>query len=182
MPPRTRSQKPSATRARIRRNGAKIDSDIEILYQKPIDEWDMEELARGRPRNKAGNFQGPRPSWITPLILKAASDKLRQLTTQELSVFAGDAVRVMAQLMNEDGTDFDGKPLVPASVRLSAATYVMDQIIGKPKSQVEVTGNVVLESLMAEVLVNDDTGSHAHPVIDAEVVEDDDEGDDDDDS
>lgn len=181
MPPRPRSEKPGATRARIRRQGKKMDRDIEILYQKPMDEWDMEELARGRPRNKAGNFQGPRPTWITPIILKQASEKLRQLTTQELSVYAGDAVRVMAALMKEDGTDFDGKPLVPPSVRLQAATYVMDQIIGKPKSQVEVTGNVVLESLMAEVLVNDDSGAHAHPVLDGEVVEDTAEEDDDDD-
>lgn len=180
MPPRPRSTKPGATRARIRRNGKKLDTDIEILYQKPIEEWDMEELARGRPRNRAGNFQGPRPTWITPIILKQASEKLRQLTTQELSVYAGDAVRVMAKLMNEDGTDFDGKPLVSPSVRLDAAKYVMDQIIGKPKSQVEVTGNVVLESLMAEVLVNDDTGAHAHPVIDAEVLDEELEDDDED--
>jgi hypothetical protein len=181
MPPRKRplSEKPTAVRSRLRKESAKVDRDMEMLYQKPIEEWDMEELARGRPKNKAGNFQGPRPKWITPIILREAQNRLRTLTQQELSTFAGDAVKVMTNLMKEDGVDFDGKPLVPPGVRLSAATYVLDQIIGKPTQHVEVEGNVVLESLMAKVLVNPD-GSTAHPVIDGEVVED--EEDDDDDS
>lgn len=165
------SEKPGAVRARMRKSSANINRDVEMLYEKPVEDWDMEELARGRPRNKAGNFQGPRPTWLTPIILKAAQDRLRQLTRQELSIYAGDAVRVMASLMKNEDTDFDGKPLVPPGVRLSAAQYVMDQIIGKPTTPVEVTGNVILQTLMADVLVNDESGTVAHPVIDGEVIE-----------
>lgn len=165
------SDKPSAVRARMRKTGKNITRDMEMLYKKPIEEWDMEELARGRPRNKSGNFTGPSPQWITPLVAKQATDRLRVLTKQELSVYAGDAVRVMHDLMTNEDTDMDGKPLVSPNVRLNAAQYVMDQIIGKPTTPVEVTGNVVLESLMARVLVNSD-GTPAHPIVDAEVVED----------
>lgn len=170
------SEKPSAVRRRIRTNGKKIERDVSMLY-KPIDEWDMEELARGRPRNKAGTFTGPAPAWLTPLIIKQAKDRLRVLTRDEVAVYSGDAVRVMHKLMTNEDTDFDGKPIVSPSVRLQAAAYLLDQTIGKPTTPVEVTGNVVLESLMAKVLVNED-GTPAHPVIDAEVVEDEVEDDD----
>lgn len=174
------SDKPSAARARLRKNAAKTERDMEILYEKPIADWDMEELAKGRPRNKAGTFTGPRPKWITPVILREAQTRLRTLTQQELAVFAGDAVKVMTDLMKDDSVDLDGKPSVPPGIRLSAATYVLDQIIGKPTQHVEVQGNVVLESLLATVLVVDDSGKEAHPVIDGTVVEDDEEDDSDD--
>lgn len=173
------SEKPGATRARMRKSTKNINRDIAILYKKPVEDWDMEELAKGRPRSKDGKFTGPRPTWITPIILKAAQDRLRSLTRQELSTYAGDAVRVMHQLMTNEDTDYDGKPLVPPSVRLSAATYMLDQLIGKPTTPVEVTGNVVLQTLMADVLVNDDNGTIAHPVIEGEVVEDDTDDDED---
>lgn len=178
MPKKPLSEKPSAVRSRMRKSSANINRDIGMLYEKPVEDWDMEELAKGRPRGANGKFQGPRPTWITPIIMKQAQDRLRLLTRQELSTFAGDAVRVMAQLMKEDGTDFDGKPLVPPTVRLSAATYVLDQIIGKSTTPIDVTGNIQLESLFAAVLVNAD-GKQAHPVIEGEVVEE--EPDDDDD-
>lgn len=173
------SEKPSAVRRRLRNQGENMERDLKMLYRKPVEEWDMEELARGRPKNEQGKFAGPRPRWISPLILKQAQDRLRALTREELNVYAADAVRVMHELMTNADTDFDGKPLVSPSVRLQAATYVMDQVIGKPTTPVEVTGNVVLESLMARVLVNDSSNTHAHPIIDGEIVEDDDDDDED---
>ena len=177
MPRKPLSEKPTAVRSRIRKSGAKLERDVSMLY-KPIEEWDMEELARGRPRNKAGTFSGPSPSWLTPLIMKQAKDRLRILTRDEIAVFSADATRVMHKLMMNEDTDFDGKPLVNPSVRLQAATYLLDQTIGKSTTPVEISGNVVLESLFAKVLVNDDSGDVAHPVIDGEVVEEEDDDDD----
>lgn len=164
------STKPSTVRGRVRKNASRLERDVAMLYR-PIEQWDIEELARGRPRNKAGNFTGPSPRWLTPLIIKQAADRLRLLTKQELSVFSGDAVRVIHKLMENEDEDEKGKPLVSAAVKLQAAQYVLDQTIGRPTVPVEVSGNVVLETLMAKVLVNED-GSPTHPVIDAEVVED----------
>jgi hypothetical protein len=145
-----------------------------MLY-KPIDEWDMEELARGRPRNKSGTFTGPSPSWLTPLIIKQAKDRLRVLTRDEIAVFSSDATRVLHKLMVSDELDDDGKPIVSASVKLNAAQYLLDQTIGKATNPVEVTGNVQLQHLFASVVVNPD-GSEAHPVIDGQVVEEEDDG------
>lgn len=150
-----------------------MERDIALLYKKPVDEWDMEELARGRPRSVDGKFTGPRPTWINPAILREAQDRLRQLTKEELTTYSGDAVRVIAQLMNDDSVDMEtGKPVVSPKTRLDAAKYVLDQVIGKPTNTVEVTGNVQLEHLMGSILVNPD-GEQAHPVLDGEVVDDD---------
>lgn len=167
------SDKPSAVRARLRNTARNAERDMEMLYEKPVSEWDMDELAKGRPRSSDGTFRGPAPSWITPLIMKEAQDRLRTLTRQDLSSYAADAIKVMGKLMKEDGTDLDGKPLVPPTVRLNAAQYVLDQLIGKPTNPVEISGNVALQTLMATVLVNDESGAHAHPVIEGEVVDDD---------
>lgn len=175
------SEKPSAIRSRIRKSAKKLDRDATMLY-KPIEEWDMEELAKGRPRNRAGNFQGPRPNWVTPLIIKEAQERARSLTRSELLSYTGDAMRVMHKLMTDESTDFNtGKPLVSPSTRLDAAKYILDQSIGKATNPVEITGNVVLQSLMADVLVNPG-GDLSHPVIEGEVASSADEDDEDDDS
>lgn len=166
------SEKPTAVRARIRKSGAKLERDVAMLY-KPIDQWDMEELARGRPRNSRGDFTGPSPKWLTPVIIKEAKDRLRVLTRDEIAVFSGDAVRTMHKLMTSEEVDEDGKPIVSASVKLNAAQYLLDQTIGKATNPVEVTGNVQLQHLFASVVVNPD-GSEAHPVIDGFTEEDDD--------
>jgi hypothetical protein len=178
VPKKPVSEKPSAARRRMRKSAENIERDIQILYKKPVEEWDMEELARGRPRGPNGKFQGPRPTWITPVILREASDRLRQLTKDELATYAGDAVRVMAEVMTSTEIDADGKYIVSPKTKLDAAKYVLDQIIGKPTNPVEVSGNVTLQHLMGSILVNPD-GEEAHPVLDGEVVEDDQEDDDD---
>lgn len=173
MPKKPVSEKPSAARRRMRKSADNIDRDIQILYKKPMEEWDMEELARGRPKGEDGKFRGPRPTWITPVILREAQDRLRQLTKDELATYAGDAVRVMVELMKDDSVDMEtGKAVVSPKTRLDAAKYVLDQIIGKPTNPVEVTGNVTLQHLMGSILVNPD-GAQAHPVLDGEVVDDD---------
>lgn len=177
MPPKVKrvySDKPSAVRRRVRKNSKNIERDVEKLYRKPMEQWDMEELARGRPRNRAGNFQGPVPRWITPLILKEAQERLRTRTRQELGVYAEDALKVMHGVMMSQDSDDNGRPIVAASVKVQAAQYLLDQTIGKPTQQVEVQGNVVLETMLAKILVNED-GSPAHPILDAEVLEDDDD-------
>jgi hypothetical protein len=91
----------------------------------------------------------------------------------------GDALKVIHELMVDDWTDFGtGNAIVPPNVRLQAATYILDQTIGKSTTSVEVSGSVQLESLMAAVLVNPD-GDVAHSVIEGEMAEEEPDEDDD---
>jgi hypothetical protein len=161
------SQKPSAVRARIRSANKRLDAateDIGIFYNKPVEEWDFEELQRGRPRSANGKFTGMKPTWITGAVLAEAQKRLKSLTKQELHMHANTAISVIADLMTDDRCDDNGKPLTTSATKLQAATYVLDHIIGKATSHVEVEGSVQLTQMLAAVIVNPD-GEDAFPAV-----------------
>lgn len=153
--------------------------DIELVFEKPIDQWDWEELSHGRPRNKNGTFQGNKPKWITPAITAEAKRRMRTLTEDELMTHARDAITVLVGMMTNDEVDDFGKPHVPASVKAQCSQYIINQAIGTPTAKVEVTSASPLELLMADVLVNPD-GQPSHQIIEGSVVEDETEDDGDD--
>lgn len=167
------SSKNTKRRLQRRINMDVIRRDVEMI--KPVDEWDWEELQRGHPRGPNGSF-GKRPLWAD--LFRADEEvqrRLRTMSASHLRAHVGAAVGVLVELMTDDGTDLDGKPVVPASVRLKAAELVLDHTIGKPTAHVEVDTSDKLGSLLASCLVNDD-GEDAHPaIIPGTLVEEDDE-------
>lgn len=161
------SHKPSAVRGRIKRATKRMEAaseDVGIFYNKPVDEWDFEELQRGRPRSSNGRFTGMKPNWVTPVVMAEAQKRLKSLTKQELHMHANTAISVIAQLMTDERCDDNGKPLTTSATKLQAATYVLDQIIGKATTHVEVEGSVELTQMLAAVVVNPD-GQDAFPAI-----------------
>lgn len=175
--PRELSTKPAAARNRLRKSTKAVARDLELVYEKPVSQWDFEELQRGRPRGPDGTFStGARPGWLTDTILTEAQKRLKRLTRDQLGQYAGAAIEVLNELMKDTREDENGRPITTSATKLSAATYILDQVIGKPTQHVEVEGNVKLDTLLAAVIVNPD-GEEAHPVIEGtfEEVEDDDD-------
>lgn len=172
------SERPRAARRRLRSRAERLDEevhkDIEIVYKKPIEDWDWEELSRGRPRGANGKFDGRKPSWITPAITAEARRRMRTFTEGELMVHASAAIDVLKEIMTDQTQDDFGKPVVPASVRVDAAKYVLNHVIGTPTARVEVSETNPIADLMADVLVNPD-GEPSHMVIDMPADWDDDE-------
>lgn len=177
------SARPAAARRRLRQKADQLEQeilrDIEVVYEKPVSEWDWEELSKGRPREPDGSFaSGAKPSWITPAITAEVQRRMRSYTEQELMTHAMSAIKTLAKLMtNEDEDDF-GKPIVSPAVKLQAATYIINQTIGSPKSRAETTEDNPLENFLAGVLVNPDGEPSHHMVIEGSLVgdeEDDDE-------
>jgi hypothetical protein len=160
-------------RGKARRAAAKGDVSAEIvtIYGKPIEEWDDEELVRGRPRDREGFFRGSRPNWLTPAIQAERQRRLRQLMADELGTFAADALRTIHAIMTDDRRDDDGKLLVSAATRLDAGKYLVDQFMGKATATVDVHAGSSVAELMAKIMVNPD-GQDAHPVIEGQVVDD----------
>ncbi|WP_103382513.1 hypothetical protein [Pseudonocardia dioxanivorans] len=148
-----------------------VSAEIAIVYEKPLEEWDDEELVRGRPRASDGTFRGARPTWITPAVQAERQRRLRQLMSDELGTFAADALRTIHAVMTDDRVDDFGKPVVSASVRLDAGKYLVDQFMGKAVAQIDVTAHNPLQDLLAGILVNPD-GQPAHSVVEGEVVDD----------
>lgn len=172
------SSRPRAVRRRLRAKTKRLEAsvlhDIEVMYHKPVEEWDWEELAHGRPRNDDGSFSSAKPKWITPAITAEAKRRMRLMTEEQVMVHADDAVRVLSMLMTNDRTDEFGKLVVPASVKLQAAQYVLNQIMGTPKARIEFEDHNPLAELMGAILVNPD-GTPSHKIIEGSVVEEDDE-------
>lgn len=182
------STDPRQVRIRLRRAARKgnkkadgrIQRDLEMLYKKPIDEWDVEELARGRPRNAAGDFRGKMPSWITPTIASEAKRRLLDNTFAQMSAHADLAINTVVKLMKDDMVDDKGKPITDSRTKLAAATFVIEHILGKPKAIVEVGAEDFTKQAIAAAIVLDDGKDQSHLTLEGEfTVDDEEEGDDD---
>lgn len=173
MSSETNERKNARRRARKAVAQADVGREIELVYGKPIEQWDDDEIYRGRVRNDDGTYpRGPRPSWLTPTLQAERQRRLRQLMADDLGTFAADALRTIHSVMTDDSRDETGKPNVPASVRVDAGKYLVDQFMGKATATVDVHAGNQLAELLADVMVNPD-GEPSHQVINGEVVDDD---------
>lgn len=172
------SQRPRAARRRLRKNVDRLEehilADIELIYQKPVADWDWQELSHGRPRGENGKFTGDKPRWITPAIQAEARKRMRALTEDQLMMHAEGAIDVLRELMMDQDVDDFGKPLTPAAVRLQAATYILNHVIGTPRARVEIDTHNPLVELMGGILVNPDN-EPSHQVIEGTIVVDEEE-------
>lgn len=179
--PRELVNTPKQIRNRLRRRGARLEEEWDryqdVAYGKPIEEWDLEELARGRPRASDGSFRGLTPRWITPFIVREAKRRLLEHTHGALAGHVNLAVKTVVNLLNSTDVDDWGRPLVDARTKLAAATFVIEHIIGKPQATVQVDATDTVRQFLASALVLDD-GTPAHPVIDGQFKEDEEDDDD----
>lgn len=179
----------AAKSERLPKQDAQIKRDIEILYQKPVHDWDLEELARGRPRNSLGHFGGKAPAWITVAVQQEARKRLLDETFGKMANQIDLAIKTVVNLMLSTETDDKGKPVVDARTKLAAAMFVLEHFIGKPKAFIEVTSNDDgVRSALVPAIILDDGRPQGHLAaappkdIEGEIVEADPElmGDDDD--
>jgi hypothetical protein len=165
---------PGQIRNRARRREGKlnveIDNYMEHVAKKPIEEWDLEELARGRPRDVNGGWNGRTPTWLTPAIAREAKRRLMDHTFGTLAGHVDEAIKTIAKLLTDESVDEFGKPIVDARTKLAAAQFVVENVIGKPKAVVEVEATDLVRSFIAGALVMDD-GEPAHPIIDGQFTD-----------
>lgn len=160
------STNPRQIRNRLRRNGGKAERDLELLQQhgglKPLDEWDMEELARGKPRNRDGKFRGPAPIWLTPAIILEAKRRFIRQSYGELAAHATKAIKVVYDIMmNEDVDD---------RIRLDAAKFIIEHVIGKAPATVEIDVKESSREFLADILMTEDEQGNLVPA-DPHVIE-----------
>lgn len=153
---------PKQIRARARRKmkrGARsrqpalTQQEFEALY-KPIEEWDLEELARGRPRDSRGGFGSRAPSWIDRSVHEKAMEKFQLVIKSEMSAMNVDALKTMEWILSSERTDDKGRPVVPASVKAQMAQFLIEHTIGKPKQHVQQDISVRLQSVLGAVMAN----------------------------
>jgi hypothetical protein len=147
----TDKQSQKQMRARIRRRGAISQEEFDTLY-KPLEEWDLEELARGRPRNRAGDFRGAAPKWITREMHEACMGRFKDIVKGEMNRHTVAALDVVRNVLDNDLVDGRGRPLVAASTRLEAAKFLIEHIVGKPQQHKNVDVSVKLQALLATAI------------------------------
>lgn len=140
-------------RARARRNANKVSAAVEALY-KPIEEWDAEELARGKPRSADGSFRGATPKWISRAVHEEAIRRFKDEASADMRALVPLALTTVEQILTSDEVDEKGKPLVPAGVRLDAAKWTVEHLVGKPTQRTEMDISVKLQGILASVMVN----------------------------
>lgn len=164
---------PKQIRARARRKMKRTEmmteQEWEIVCHKPIEEWDMEELARGRPRAKDGTFKGPKPSWITREVHERSMERFKAAIKSDMNATTVDAMTAIRGIINNDEVDDKGKPLVPASTKLDAAKFLLEHVVGKPKQHLEADVSVQLQAILAvamgnpaETLMSQSTGGQGY--------------------
>ena len=144
---------PKQIRARARRRN-KIDAvELAQLY-KPLEEWDPEELARGRPRAKDGTFKGKAPAFIDRALHEEIVRKFETIVRTEMNRSTVEALDFLDKLFKNDEEDERGRPVVSASTKLDAAKFLIEHIVGKPKQRVEQDISVTLQAMLATAMVN----------------------------
>lgn len=159
--PRTAEGKlltPKQIRARARRKAKRreimTDQEFEYLYEKPVEEWDMEELAKGRPRNSAGGFSGPRPKWVTSAVHERAMERYTAAVKTDMRATTVDALDAIRWIIQNEDVDDKGKPIVPAGTKLEASKFLIEHVVGKPTQRIESDVSVKLQGILGQVMVN----------------------------
>lgn len=153
-------------RARTRRTIAKgkkvSDEDFEAWCGKPIDEWDLEELSRGRPRDAGGGFRGAPPKYMPRAVHERITERFKMLVRDRMNIGAVTALGVVDNLIKNEEFDDKGKPLVPPSTKLDASKWLVEHVIGKPVQPTQTDISVKLQGVLGAVMVNP-TVDENHP-------------------
>jgi hypothetical protein len=141
-------------RQKLRRQARKRDLVISELYDKPLDDWDEEELARGRPRASDGTFSGRPPRYVPRELHEEAVRRFQEHAQAELRGIVPKALETISSIVMDDRVDDKGRPVTPRAVQLQAAQWIVEHLVGKPKVRLEADISVRLQGILAEVMVS----------------------------
>lgn len=139
---------------RILQKGKRLDDEtFEAWAGKPIDEWDLEELARGRPKNGAGDFRGKPPQYMPRAVHERIAERFKMLVRDQMNQSSVQALGVISNLLGNEEYDDKGKPIVPPSVKLDAAKWLVEHVVGKPVQPTQQDISVKLQGILGAVMV-----------------------------
>lgn len=150
-----RSMTPKQIKRRAKRQGRQTltREEKKHMITKPIEDWDIEELAKGRPKDKNGHFTGAKPAWITRDMHEKALKRFHEVVRGDMNSHAVRALTLSLELMEDRSTDEKGRPMVPAGVKADLAKFMIEHLVGKPTQPTQVDINVKLAGVLADSLV-----------------------------
>lgn len=131
-----------------------------------LEDWDDEEIKRGRRRNKHGTFNGRPPS----VIPRQVYDELRRRTAQDFEEMVRQELLPVTEVIIEMAKG--ERPADPT--QLKAAQEIVNRYAGKPPENINLSGTVTQKpwERAIEAGIVRDADSDDGEVIDAEVVDD----------
>lgn len=173
------SKQKKQIRQRARRKMKLAEDELALLYEdRPISEWDMEELARGRPRAKDGTFKGRTPKFLDRAIHEQIVRRFEEIVREEMNGHTVEALKVIGEILADDETDDKGRPRVAAGTKLQAAQFLIEHVVGKPKQRMETDISVKLQGILGHAMVNPNQAGGfelTQGYVEAEAWEDDDD-------
>ena len=155
------SKEAKQIRQRARRKMQKLSAEEQqALWGRDISDWDLEELARGRPKAKDGTFKGRPPKFLDRQLHEEIMKRFETIVKQEMNTHTVSALEVIGRILDNDETDEKGRPVVPAGTKLDAAKFLVEHAIGKPKQRTETDISLKLQGILGAVMVqpNSDLG------------------------
>jgi len=149
----TARQKRARARRRLKKGITITKSAWNELY-KPLEEWDMEELARGRPRNAGGTFSGRPPEFVTRELHERAMERFKMLVRDEMSAQSMNAIATIQMILDSEEVDAKGKPIVSAAAKMDAAKFLLEHVVGKPVQPTQTDISVKLQGILGVAMVN----------------------------
>lgn len=150
----SRTMNDKQIRARARRHMKIAVDEIQHLYGKPVEDWDVEELARGRCKDKRGRFSGPNPGYMSTAVHERIVERFTVLVKKEMSIHTVDALVVLGHILNDNETDEKGRFRTTSGTKLDAAKFLIEHTIGKPKQHMETDISVKLQGILGMAMVN----------------------------
>lgn len=156
------STSPKQIRARARRQQLAAAEAFDMLA-KPIEEWDAEELARGRQRDKSGGWRGKGSPYMDRALHERIIAQFQKVVKGEIAQHTVLALKVMQTILEDESLDGKGKPRVSAQAKLDAAKFCIEHIIGKPTQHTETDISVKLQGILGMAMVNPTTNGQFAP-------------------
>jgi len=142
-------------RQRARRKVKIASDEIALLYgDYPIEQWDLEELARGRPRAKDGTFKGKAPSFLDRAVHEQIVRRFEEIVREEMNGHTVKALEIIGKILEDQEVDEKGKARVAAGTKLDAAKFLVEHVLGKPKQRTETDISVKLQAVLGNAMVN----------------------------
>lgn len=144
-------------RARARRAAKRSEIMTEAEFSaryKPVDDWDLEELARGRPRSANGKFTGASVKYLPRDVHEKAMQRFQNVVKLEMNASTVSALDAIQWVLQNEDVDDKGKPIVSASTKLDAAKFLVEHVVGKPTQRIENDVSVKLQAILGVVMGN----------------------------
>jgi hypothetical protein len=149
------SKEKKQIRQRARRKLRNLSEDEqEALWGKDISQWDLEELAKGRPRADDGSFRGKAPGFLSRQLHEEIIRRFEEIVRQEMNGYTVDALTMLHTVLGDNTTDVKGRRNTPRSVQVDVAKFLIEHVIGKPKQRTEADISVKLQGILGMAIAN----------------------------